>query len=189
MSPVFPYLCTFILLLTLVGLLGCPTGDDDDSTVGDDDTAADDDDATPRAMLSFSGTAVVDPVSFAGEEELTVVADEGAGDELCRVTYSLHSTGGRADCTECDWAFDLEVSDAVIAAESDVDCATFGYGADEVAAMNGTTRAYGFAAEYIGHASTLMVHEGGVWQGQCFATFVEGTGDLSYSWDDAYLDY
>ncbi len=188
MSLTLPHLRSLLLLAVLGGLLGCPAGDDDDSAAGDDDTSGDDD-AAPRAMLSFSGAAVIDPVSFAGVEELFIVDEEGAGDELCRVTYSLTSTGGRADCAECDWAFDLEVSDAVIVSEGGAGCATFGYGADVVAALDGSTRAYGFAEEYIGHASTLMVYEGGMWQGQCFATFVEDSGDLSYSWDDAYLDY
>ncbi len=34
-------------ILLLLGLAGCPSTDDDDTTVDDDDTTADDDDTTP----------------------------------------------------------------------------------------------------------------------------------------------
>ena len=46
--------------------------------------------------------------------------------------------------------FDLEISDAEI--DTDVYCQALGMDTRSVKALNGTTRSYGYAAEYYGHA-------------------------------------
>lgn len=177
-----------LALLIALGLVACDGPRDDDSASGDDDSA-DDDDATPRALLGYEGAAVVDAGSYAGTEVLVIEADEGMGGELCRVSYALTSTAARDDCDACAWAFELVVSDVTIVYEGGVGCGPFGYSTDDLVALDGSTRSYGFAEEYIGHASMLMVHDGNLWQGLSFATFIEETGDLSYGWDDAYVSY
>lgn len=193
------FLRLFALTLGLVAA-GCPGTDDDDSGSGDDDvgdddlgdddaTAGDDDDTTTRALLAFEGSAMVDAGGYAGTEALVIEADEGAGAELCRVTYTLTSTAVREDCDLCDWAYDLVVSNPAVVTESGVGCGPFGYSADDLAALDGSARSYGYVEEYIGHASMLMVHTGTLWEGISYATFFEETGDLSYGWDDAYVPY
>jgi hypothetical protein len=181
----------FACLLALViglGLAGCPGTEDDDSS-GDDDIVGDDDDAAPRALLRYEGSARVDAGSYAGGETLVLEAGEGSGAELCRVSYTLTSTALRDDCAVCEWAFDLVLTDPVIVSESGVGCGPFGYSAEDVAALDGLSRAYGYAEEYVGHASMLMAHDGSLWQGLSFATFVPETGDFSYGWDAAYVPY
>jgi len=117
------------------------------------------------------------------------VGDDGDGAVLCRVSCALTSTAPRDDCDDCVWAFDLVVSDAVVAEETDVGCAAFGYDADAVEAMNGTARSYGYAEEYVGHADMLMVYEADRWQGLAFATYSPASGELTYHWEDAYVPY
>jgi len=179
------------MLLTLGGCTGSSAADDDDSGTGgsDDDTSGDDDDVATRAVLSYEGSAQIDQGSYVGTEDLVLVSDEGMGDELCRVSYTLTSTAERDDCSACSWAFDLVVSGPAITAEAGVGCAAFGYTTADITSLDGSTRAYGYAEEYVGHANMLMVHDGSLWQGLSFATFDEPSGGLSYGWDDAYVTY
>ncbi len=185
-TRVLPCLLAFVIGLVLAG---CPGNDDDDSGSGDDDVVADDDDAARRALLRYEGSAMVDAGSYAGDEILVLEADEGAGDELCRVSYTLTSTAQRDDCAVCDWAFDLVLSDPTIVYESGVGCGPFGYAAEDVAALDGEPRSYGYAEEYVGHASMLLAHDGSLWEGLSFATYVPETGDFSYGWEAAYVAY
>ena len=110
------------------------------------------------------------------------------GDVLCRVEVTLTSTASRDDCGDCLWAWDLVVDEATIAAEGGVGCSAFGHDAAAVAAMAGTTRAYGYAEEYVGHADMLMIWVDG-WQGASFATWHPDSGALDYGWDDAYVEF
>ena len=176
---------------------GCPPADGDDDSAGDDDTVDDDstgDDDTTDSRLGLSGRsgeATVDVETFAGFEEMYFVADQGLGDDVCRVHYDLTSTGVRDDCDDCDWAFDLVSDNAAIVAESDVGCsAVFGIDAANVGELDGTTVSYGYIAEYFGHASVLTQYtQGGSWEVVGFAAFDGATGALEFDLEDGFFPY
>jgi hypothetical protein len=178
-----------MVLGVLLLVAGCSGPTDDDDTTVDDDTADDDDTgATGRAMLSYAGDAIADAALYTGTESLVLVDDDGMGAVLCRVGYTLTGTAPRDDCDECLWAWDLELSVATITDESGAGCDPLGHDTATVAAMNGTTRAYGFAEEYVGHADMLMIDIDG-WQGVSFATWHADSGTFDYGWDDAFVEF
>ena len=49
-----------------------------------------------------------------GSEEFYIIADDGDGKDLCRVSYDLTSVSERTDCAVCDWAYDVQVSNVQI---------------------------------------------------------------------------
>jgi hypothetical protein len=82
------------------------------------------------------------------------------GDAVCRIRYQVSSVAPRADC-----------------------------GDDAIAALEGTTRAYGFIEEYIGHADVLTVDQGEGWEVAAYASWAQDSGDLSYEWERGYVAY
>lgn len=161
------------------------TGDTDtadtDTDTGDTDTGDTDSAPPPEGLLHTVGSATVLD-TFAGTE--TVLFTDGAT-ELCRVELSLASTGPRDDCDECDWAFDVEVLDAAVV--TDVACAAVGW--DDLSAVVGTTRAYGFVALYFGHAPVLMTLGDAGWGPAGYAEYDATTGALGYDLDAGYHPY
>lgn len=150
-------------------------------------------------LLAFEGSAtVVAGVSgsYHGSETFRFIADKGDGDVLCEFSFDLDSTAVRDDCQElgydCDWAFDLVVSNVTVAV--DTMCDTVGYDAAVLAALEdpkspSSTRSYGFIPEYFGHAPTLMVEEDGIWGPVAYASLDEKTGYFFYEGVDGYTKY
>ena len=64
----------------------------------------------------------------------------------------------------------------------DTRCADFGL---DAGALNGTTRSYGYTAEYIGHAQVILVEQDGAWVSVSFATYTDGV--FEYDWEDGFL--
>ena len=186
--------------LTLFLLAGCPGRDDDetddddvvDDDSGDDDVvdddSGDDDTQAEQALLRFDGNADVDLVAYQGSEDMAYIANLGGGPDVCRIRVDLSSTATRDDCTGCSWAFDLVVSNVEVTAESDPGCEAFGLGAAEIAALEGSTRAYGYIFEYLGHADVVMDYRKDTWEVLSFATWSDTTDALDYGWDEAYVD-
>ena len=140
------------------------------------------------ALLSFGGEASVEPLdSYEGSHRVFLTADKGDGDLLCEVEVVLSAEGVRSDCKECDWAFDLVVTDA--SSVVDLRCDAIGLDASAVAALVGTVRSYGFIPEYFGHAPTLMMDSDGTWVPLAYAAFDDTTGALSYEGVDGYVKF
>ncbi len=136
------------------------------------------------------GAATVVDSAYAGSETWYLVADSGSGATLCEIQLTLTSAAARTDCTDCAWAFDLEISDAAVLTDEGGACAAvLGYDADTVADLNGSTVSYGYAPEYYGHAQVLMVESEAGWQAQSFAAHDEATGLFTYDWEIGYREY
>lgn len=154
------------------------------------DAAVDGGERVGMAGRSGTGTATVD--GYAGTEEMFFISDEGRGEAVCRITYSLTSTGAPAEgCEGCSWAFELVIADASVAEERDVGClATVGVDPARVEELDGSLVYYGFDPEYLGHGSALMSRmEGGLWAPETFASWDEASGAFSYRRVDGFPPY
>ncbi len=168
-----------ILLFACIGE-GEPVDSVPDEADTDTDTDADTD-AGNSALTGRLGESLVD-TDYLGTETLYFVADEGAGEDLCRVSYTMTSTGARTDCSDCEWAFDLVLSDPV--AETDVGCSDLDV---DPAALDGTTVSYGYTSEYVGHGKVLFVEQDAVWTAVSFATYEAPNFD--YDWESGFVEY
>lgn len=184
--------------LVLVLFLACGGGDDSgfawpdgggdagSGDAGSGDAGGDGGGTTgDQALLRAVGQATVGDPGFSGTERLLLLP-KGQSDEaasLCTISVTLTQAGERSDCGECVWAYDLLASDPQV--EVDGRCDDAGLDADSVV---GVPRAYGYAEEYIGHSSVLMVELDGLWQGITYATWDEDSGALSYDWDQDWIE-
>ena len=189
---------------------GCdstPAGDDDAAQIdgGADRDAAGETDASAdggaepdgggqervgMAGRSGNGTGTAD--GYAGTEEVFFIGEEGQGETICRITYSLTSTDTPADgCDGCLWAFELVITDALVAEERDVGClATVGIDPAHVEDLDGSRVSYGYDPEYLGHGSVLMSRTlDDLWAPECFATWDEASGAFSYRRIDGFPSY
>ena len=175
------------------------TDDDDDATDDDDDTADDDDDDDTSERIGLSGKSGA-AVAFAGAgytgpEDMYFIADDGDGEDVCRIRYELTSVAERFDCEVydwvCIWAFDLVLDKAAVVAESDVGCeGVFGLDEAGVAALAGTEITRGYLDEYFGHTSVLLeLQPDETWAPFCNATWDSDTGLVEYNWVDSSLPY
>ena len=182
-----------LLLLPFVPLALSCGGDDDTGPVeGDTDADADADSDTDAdgdsdivGLLAQHGTATVDGHGYQGQEAVLFIADQGMGEELCRIEYEVSGTGVREDCEDCVWAFDLQAGAPTVVIEDR--CADVGWDASAVAAIEGSWICYGFAREYIGHADALLVFESDGWGPVAYASWDEPTGAFNYEWDRGYV--
>jgi len=133
------------------------------------------------------GSGVQADGAYNGTETLTFITDKGKGDLVCQVHYDLSSTAPRTDCADCDWAYDLVVSNVVV--DTDDACAAIGYDKAGLAALDGSSRAYGFTPDYFGHAPALLFESDGTWGPATFATYDETTGAFGYEWHVGYFPY
>jgi len=122
---------------------------------------------------------------------------DGPLDAFCRVLTDVESTAVRTDCKDCnepDWitklpgfAFDLEVSNAQITAETGPGCSVF---LSSVADLDGSTMSYGYTSDYFGHAQVLfMYNPDSGWEAQNFAHWENKTGEFGYNWPLGTVSY
>jgi hypothetical protein len=143
-----------------------------------------------EARTGQAQVSLANPASYSGQETWTFTADSGAGEEVCRIQYALHSTGARLDCDLCDWAFDVSLLEAEFVSEADPGCeAVFGIGSGNVGDLNGVWAGYGYSAEYFGHAAVFFLEVEGEWVALGNAEFDEATGAYSYERLDGYVAY
>ncbi|MFH1463716.1 MAG: hypothetical protein ABIO70_04945 [Pseudomonadota bacterium] len=163
-----------------------PEADTDTDSDADTDTDTD----VPQSMVGYDGEAIAGYDGYDGHEEHFKKADEGAGDDICRVRYELHAKGDpRTDCPDCDWAWDLELTAASIAAESGEGCeGAFGITAENVGGLDGTSFAIGFVSDYYGHGHLFMRDEGEGWAIADWANWDEESGEFSYQWNIGLVD-
>jgi hypothetical protein len=199
-----PWLPTLLTLLLALSFTGCTTDpDDDDDTAGDDDTgdddtgdddtgdddSGDDDTAANTGMFGYLGDATASDAGYDGWEELYLIAEKGLGDDVCRVRYDVDATAPRDDCADCMWAHDVVVSNPQVTLDVDGACAAIGYDAAAIAALDGTTKSYGYAEEYFGHADVIMVMVKGEWSAVSFATWDDGSENFLYDWEVGFEGY
>ena len=180
-----------------------PEGDTDTDTDTDSDTDADGDtdtdtdtDTDPKeALQGYSGQATAGYEGYDGVEEWYFVADEGDGEDICRIRYELKSGDARDDCPHnghsgCIWAWDVTIAGAEILAESDIGCeGSLGVTQESLADLNGTTWGFGFNPDYYGHAAVQLRDMGEGWFVSTFASWDEGDGTFTYQWDQGYVEY
>jgi hypothetical protein len=166
-----------------------PSADADTDTDTDADTDTDTDtEPAAQGLLVRVGNAIVD-AAYTGTEDLELVGDDGYGEIVCAIHYDLASVAVRDDCSGCEWAFDVAISNAETVVDASGACTAIGYDATAVAALNGTTVSRGYNADYAGHAQVLMVDIGGTWQSASYGLFDEGSGAFSYEWEDGFVPY
>lgn len=143
-------------------------------------------------LLGYEGEAIADTTTYLGIEELYFIGNEGAGTEICRIRYDVESFARRNDCIDCEWAHDLEVSNAAVVAQAGVGCDgishILGFGAADVSDLDGTFRSYGYYEEYLGHANVLMMYEGS-WNPVAFADWDPVSRVFSYDLEYALFEY
>jgi hypothetical protein len=171
--------------------VGVDAGPDAEAPVDAGADAGPDGGAERIGMAGRSGSGIATEGGYAGTEEMFFLADEGQGEAICRITYTLTSTGPAEGCDGCLWAFELVTSDAAVAEESDVGCqATLGVDPARVGDLDGTSVFYGYDPAYMGHGSVLVSHvEGGEWAPDCWAQWDEENGDFEYHRIDGYPPY
>ncbi|MCB9690098.1 MAG: hypothetical protein H6735_33965 [Alphaproteobacteria bacterium] len=169
--------------------------DSDTDADTDSDTDADSDadtDTSTSGLVTGSGTAVV-TTTWAGTEEISVlelVDDTTTGTVLCQVSYELTSTGLRSDCAQCDFAVDLVIGNASVDTDVNGAClASLGVDAATIASWNGQPKAYGYIAEYFGHAEVYVEYDGAEWNTKGYASLDTVTHELSYSWEGDVLTW
>ena len=195
------------LPLILLSLAACTDNDDDSGSSGTSDGGSADggtsdggtsdggsdggsgDGGSPQedGLLLLSGVAVATVADYLGSETVLFLAEEGSGETLCEVQVTLQSVGLRTDCTECEWAYDVEVLTAETV--TDTHCAVVGYDSAAVAALVGTTRGYGLNPEYYGHAPVLFAEVDSTWAAVSIASYDDVTGDFSYDWEEGFYAY
>ncbi|MCA9489313.1 MAG: hypothetical protein KC621_05305, partial [Myxococcales bacterium] len=145
-----------------------------------------DTDTSTSGLVTGSGLAVV-TTSWAGTEEielLELVDDTTTGNVLCKVSYELTSTALRTDCTQCDFAVDLVIGNASVVSDVGGACLPgLGVDATTIGTWNGQTKAYGYIAEYFGHAEVYVEYDGTDWNTKGYADLDTVTHELSYTWE------
>ncbi len=171
--------------------------DDTSDPVDTEDTedTEEPEDTGPEEKLGLQGYAgefLLDNDEFqSGTEDIYFIGDEGYGDDLCRIRYTMTSTSARADCASCTWAYDFSISDVELVDELAPGClATVGYDPVDLSALEGETRSYGYDPEYLGHAAVLMQDiGGGNWTVVGFASYDLDSGVFQYNREDGYVTY
>ncbi len=170
-------------------------GTTDGGTTGGGDTGPD----YLLGLYGAQGSAEVIPgLEYSGTEFIYLIADKGDGEVVCQVSYDLSSTGLRDDCEEClcvkkeceTFAFDLEVSNVRITAESGSGCEALGMDEAALAELEGSTLSYGYNGDYFGHAPVLIWEDPELgWTVVAFADFDPETGVFTYNWERGYYEY
>jgi len=122
---------------------------------------------------------------YQGVEELLFIADDGEGEELCRVELQLQSVASRTDCELCLWAWDLEIVD--VRTKLDLECEAAGFGGAED--WQGEIVSVGYTDDYFGHAPAMLAWEHGAWQAVSYAWWDEETGEFLYQVMEGYAVY
>jgi len=141
-------------------------------------------------LYGWSGEATVSAgSSYAGFEDTYFVGDYGTGADICRIRYDMDSTAVRSDCSDCDWAFDVETSNSAVEAESDPYCSGLGFTASD---FDGYTYAYGYAPTYYYSSSytftdVLMYGYGSSWYAVAYSSW--RSPYFEYDWPSSYYYY
>lgn len=181
---------TFYTLFTLC-FLTAACGTDTDGEV-DTTEAATDSDTNTDADAGPDTDAIT--TAYDGFEELYILTNNDDPVDVCRVRYELHAVGTPAvSCTFCEWEVVVEKRNPTVVTDEGGACANSDLALDEAAIANaaGERIAYGFAREYVGHASILMRYNeaSGQWDGIATADWDPSTSTLLYNKRDGLCAY
>ena len=169
--------------------------DADSDADADSDSDTDTGSVTTLALTGYSGQADAGYDGYSGTEDWYFIADEGAGDDICRIRYNVEHSATRTDCpssghSDCIWAWDVVVSGAAIVSESGIGCSgSFGLNAHTVSGLDGSTFGLGYNPDYYGHAAVMVRDMGKGWNVVSFATWNEVTEAFTYQWDQGFTEY
>lgn len=174
-------------VLLAILIVGC--GDNHD---GNGDAAPVSYDRT--GVCGTSGEGTVMSGDFSGFEDVYLIGDEGLGDDVCRIRFTLTTVGAPVtSCDTCEFAFVLERGAPSVVVDADGACANsaLDMGAAGIEAMIGTTVSYGYVSEYVGHSNVLMLLDDATdtWQAVAFASYDDTTGAFLYDRRDGFCGY
>jgi hypothetical protein len=146
------------------------------------------------------GEATVNATTFAGFEELYVIADEGFGDDICVVRFETMRVGDAPEgCDDptagvvCLWTHMVELTRPMVMTDVDGACAKSGFGldAEAIAALDGSQAGYGFVSEFAGHNSVLLRYDEamGDWSPYGNGTWDEEAETFRFDHRDGLCDY
>lgn len=161
------------LLLTLGAQCGGTADDTAASTTPDDEYRV--------GLRHFEGQATLsdDLDAYEGWEAFRFTAEQGLGEDLCQIRYTMAHTAPRMDCADCLWAFDLVSSSAAIESESGDGCTGLGMVVSE---FDGLAYSYGFAATSGAYQDVLMYQVGSYgWYPVSYAGWTEPR--FRYDWE------
>lgn len=175
------------LLLACSGDTGTDSADPETGTPDTGDTGDTGEDTGPTDGRYFiEGEATVID-SWIGTESLMLKGDLGLGQVDCHVRMPVISTGTAKGCENCVYAWDVVIGTPEVVIDND--CAAAGWDAAAIAALEGTTRSYGIAIEYVGHSDVLLLEDEGSWGVVAYVDWTPSTGTISYTWDLGYATY
>jgi hypothetical protein len=136
------------------------------------------------------GEATANACSYDGFEDLLVIGDDGLGDPVCRIRFTVKRVGNAPPgcrymnhdtgmMTNCEWTQTLEYSNPVMMVNVNDACANSGYGlnAAKIAQLTGCRVAIGYAPGCADHDSACRMRyrvSANAWDS------VPASGGLSY---------
>ncbi|MBX2800780.1 MAG: hypothetical protein KTR31_24070 [Myxococcales bacterium] len=157
--------------------------DADADADADTDSDADTDVEVGEVLRKGAGTA--DIKGFTGTETLEVTGDRGYGDVVCTVVQDVNDINVRKDCKPCEWAYDVELTNARIVDNVGDACDGLltALSIAAVSELDGEVRSMGMVLNKAGHIPYAFVsfnEDQKRWR-----TFAEGdwdvkTGDYDY---------
>jgi hypothetical protein len=131
---------------------------------------------------------------YQGFEDLYILTSSDDPVDVCRVRYELHAVGEpEVPCEICEWDVVVEKSHPKVVLDLGGACANSDLGLDNAAieASVGERAAFGFASEYVGHASILMRYNeaSGRWEGFTPANWDPEISVLRYNSRDGICTY
>jgi hypothetical protein len=150
---------------------------------------------TRLGVCAQRGMATATATSYDGYEEFALIGDEGLGDPVCVVRFTVKRAGNApAGCTDCSWTQLLEYTNPMTLTNVEGACANSDLALDAaaIAQINGSRVAIGFAREYQGaHGSARMKYFDAMMKWDVFgnATWDEATSAFRYDYRDGLCGY
>lgn len=156
---------------------------------------------TETGVCGVRSVGIVTADSFETTEEIFLLGDEGLGDDLCIVRYTVSRVGDAPPgCDEnagqqdaCLWTHLVEYSEPEVVLDENGVCenSELGMSQEAIDAIDGTQVAYGYVFEYQGHNSVLMIfdQETETWEAGVNAGWDEESGDFTFDRRDGFCSY
>lgn len=199
------------LMFFVLGVFFAACGSNNNAGGGDSDTSTDSmtDESRDTNTASDSGadrdtdedtdsssepSADGGVTSYEGFEEQYILTNADDPEDVCRVRYEVHAVGEpEVSCEVCEWDVLVEMSNPQVVLDLGGACANSDLALDDAAIASGAGRrvAYGFAREYVGHASILMRYNdaSGQWEALTTANWNQSESTLKYNRRDGICSY
>lgn len=141
-----------------------------------------------------SGEGSVTLDSFIVYQYSYLIGDEGDGEDICRVRFTVRNIGvPNVPCNHCEWSFTVEKSEPFVIADVADGCAesALQLSAEKKDAETISRFSIGYATEDTGHAHVLLhLNETtGIWEAVSVASWNEETGLFFYDRKDGFCGY